>query len=309
MSSESTDELRNLVTETTNPASANIDCLSPIEIVRLMNAEDAIVAKAVAAEIPHIAAAIEQIAARLRQGGRLIYIGVGTSGRLGVLDASECPPTFNTPPEMVIGWIAGGTEALTHAVEAVEDDANAGRSAVEQLSITDRDAVVGISASGRTPYVLNAIAAANACGALTIGIACNRDAELARQVETMIAPVVGPEIIAGSTRLKAGTAQKMVLNMLSTGTMILLGRTFGNLMVDLQGTNAKLRRRAIRIVQVATELSEDEASSLIQAANGEAKTAIVAARAGIDPEAARQRLAAAGGSVRAALDGVAPCPH
>jgi N-acetylmuramic acid 6-phosphate etherase len=301
-------ELGELATEELNPASADIDCLSPLAIVQLMNAEDAKVARAVEAEVPRIAAAVEGIAARLRRGGRLIYLGAGTSGRLGVLDASECPPTFSTPPDLVVGWIAGGPRALTHAVEEVEDDAGAGRVDVERLGVGERDAVVGITASGRTPYVLGAIAAANERGALTVGLACNRDSALAELVAIMIAPVVGPEVIAGSTRLKAGTAQKMVLNMLSTGTMILLGKTYGNLMVDLRATNTKLRRRAIRIVQAATDLDERTAAALLQASGGEAKTAIVAARAGIAPPAARLRLDEAGGSVRAALGEAAPCP-
>jgi N-acetylmuramic acid 6-phosphate etherase len=308
MSPEPSDGLGKLATEQVNAASVNIDCLSPLEIVRLINDEDAKVARAVEAEVTRIAAAIEQIAARLRRGGRLVYVGAGSSGRLGVLDASECPPTFGTPPDLVVGWIAGGSEALTHAAEEVEDDDAAGRTDAERLEIGERDAMVGITASGRTPYVLGAVAEAKARGALTIGLACNRDSALAELVAIMIAPVVGPEVIAGSTRLKAGTAQKMVLNMLSTGTMILLGKTFGNLMVDVRATNWKLRQRAIQIVRAATDLEEVDAAALLQAAGGEAKTAIVAARAGIEPSIARDRLAAAGGSVRAALGESAPCP-
>jgi N-acetylmuramic acid 6-phosphate etherase len=245
----------------------------------------------------------------LRGGGRLIYIGAGTSGRLGVLDASECPPTFSTPPGLVVGWIAGGSGALTKAVEELEDDANVGRADAERLAISDKDAVVGITASGRTPFVLGAIAAANELGALTIGLSCNHNSALEQLVEIMITPVVGPEVIAGSTRLKAGTAQKMVLNMLSTGTMILLGKTFGNLMVDLRATNSKLRQRATGIVQEATGLGEFDAAALLEAAGDEAKTAIVAARSGTGPAVARARLAAAGGSVRAALGTAAPCPE
>ena len=309
MSSDSTEELHELATEKRNPASANIDCLSPLEIVRVMNAEDAGVATAVEAELPRIAAAVEQSAQRLRDGGRLIYIGAGTSGRLGVLDASECPPTFSTPPGLVIGWIAGGPAALIDAVEELEDDAGAGRADAGRLEITATDVVVGITASGRTPFVLGAIAEANDRGALTIGLACNQNSELERLVKIMIAPAVGPEVIAGSTRLKAGTAQKMVLNMLSTGTMILLGKTFGNLMVDLRATNSKLRQRATGIVREATGLAESEAAALLEAANGETKTAIVAAYGEGDPDVARARLAEAGGSVRAALGAAAPCPE
>jgi N-acetylmuramic acid 6-phosphate etherase len=277
--------------------------------VKVMNTEDAGIAKAVEAELPAIAAAIDQIANRLRGGGRLIYIGAGTSGRLGVLDASECPPTFSTPPGLVVGWIAGGSGALTKAVEELEDDANVGRADAERLAISDQDAVVGITASGRTPFVLGAIAAAYERGALTIGLSCNHNSALEQLVEIMITPVVGPEVIAGSTRLKAGTAQKMVLNMLSTGTMILLGKTFGNLMVDLRATNSKLRQRATGIVQEATGLGEFDAAALLEAAGDEAKTAIVAARSGTGPAVARARLAAAGGSVRAALGTAAPCPE
>jgi N-acetylmuramic acid 6-phosphate etherase len=309
MASEPTDALGELATERRNPGAANIDCLSSLEIVRLMNAEDATVARAVEAELPRVAAAIEGIAARLRRGGRLIYLGAGTSGRLGVLDASECPPTFGTPPDLVVGWIAGGPGALDQAAEGIEDDAGAGRRDADRLGIAEADAVVGITASGRTPYVLGAVAYANERGALTIGLACNRNAALAEHVATMIAPDVGPEVVAGSTRLKSGTAQKMVLNMLTTGTMILLGKTFGDLMVDLRASNTKLRRRAIRIVRAATGLDEAGATALLHATNGETKTAIVAARAGLDPAAAREWLAAAGGSVRAALGETAPCPE
>jgi N-acetylmuramic acid 6-phosphate etherase len=309
VSPESSAGLRSLTTEKVNPASEHVDCLSALEIVQLMNDEDARVAAAVRAESAQITAAVERIAERLRRGGRLIYIGAGTSGRLGVLDASECPPTFSTPPELVIGRIAGGPHALTHAVEEVEDDADAGRADVAELNVGPDDAVVGITASGRTPYVLGAVTAADERGALTIGLACSPGSKLAELVQVMIAPVVGPEVVAGSTRLKAGTAQKMVLNMLSTATMILLGKTFGNLMVDLRATNSKLRQRAIRIVAVATGLEESAAAELLLDAGGEAKTAIVAARAGIAPEVARARLESAGGSVRAALGEDAPCPR
>ena len=301
--------LAGLTTEAINPATADLDCLDPLELVRAINAEDARVAAAVERELPSIAAAIEQIAARLRRGGRLVYLGAGTSGRLGVLDAAECPPTFGTPPELVVGWIAGGPTALIQAVEEVEDSAETGRADAAALGVGPADAVVGIAASGRTPYVLGALAHANAAGALTIALTCNPETPLAALAAIAIAPVVGPEAIAGSTRLKAGTAQKMVLNMLSTGAMVLLGKTFGNLMVDVQATNAKLRRRAVAIVQSATGLDEASAAALLRAAGGHAKTAIVAARAGLDPAAARARLEAAGGSVRAALGEAAPCPR
>ena len=297
------DDLGTLETEKRNPATTAIDQMSALEIARLMNAEDATVAAAVQRELPQIARAIEGITARLRQGGRLVYIGAGTSGRLGVLDASECPPTFSTPPDLVVGWIAGGPEALTRSIEGAEDSAETGRADAARLGIATSDALVGIAASGRTPYVLGAVAYAKERGALTVGLACNADTPLSHMTDIMIAPVVGPEVIGGSTRLKAGTAQKMALNMLSTGTMILLGKTYGNLMVDVQPTNDKLRRRAVAIVREATGLREPAAVTLLHAADDEVKTAIVAALAGIDPVAARERLAVAGGVVRAALAG------
>jgi len=291
-----------LETEKINPASADIDRMSPLEMVQVMNAEDAKVAAAVQQELPQIARAIEAIAERMRRGGRLIYFGAGTSGRLGALDAAECPPTFNLPQEKVVGCIAGGEFALWQSVEDLEDSVEAGRADAAKVVVTGADAVVGIAASGRTPYVLGAVAYAKEQGALTIGLACNKQTPLEQEVEIMIAPVVGPEVISGSTRLKAGTAQKMVLNMLSTGTMILLGKTFGNLMVDVQTTNRKLRRRAITIVQQATDLDADAAEALLEASDGEVKTAILAGRTGLEPQLARERLAQHGDILRAALE-------
>jgi len=288
-------------TEARNPATAHIDTLPTLEMVRLMNAEDARVAPAVAAELRAVAQAIDAIAARMQEGGRLIYVGAGTSGRLGVLDASECPPTFSTPPEQVVGVIAGGAHALTHAVEGAEDDRQAGEDAMAALGVTARDSVVGIAASGRTPYVLGAMAEARRRGALVISLACAHPSSMAEAADIAIAPVTGPEVITGSTRLKAGTAQKMVLNMLSTGVMIRLGKTYGNLMVDVQPTNRKLQARARRIVAEACGVTDEEAEALMQAAGGDVKVAIVARLAGITPEAARARLAAAGGAVRRAL--------
>jgi len=267
-----------------------------------MNAEDAKVAAAVKGELAQIAGAIEEIARRLRRGGRLIYMGAGTSGRLGALDASECPPTFNLPPDKVIGWVAGGPIALTQASEDAEDSAEAGKADAAQFSISEADTVVVITASGRTPYVLGAITHAKGQGALTIGIACNTGTPLEQEVDIMIAPVVGPEVISGSTRLKAGTAQKMVLNMLSTGTMILLGKTFGNLMVDVQTTNHKLHQRALKIVQLATGLDKEKAETLLQASGGEVKTAIVVGRTNIEPELARKQLSAHDNVLRKTLE-------
>jgi N-acetylmuramic acid 6-phosphate etherase len=295
-------DLSGLETERRNPASTRIDAMSALEIARVMNAEDATVAGAVGREVPQIGRAVEGIAARLRQGGRLISIGAGTSGRLAVLDASECPPTFSTPPEMVVGVIAGGPDALTRSIEGAEDSPERGRDDLIRLSVCADDTVVGIAASGRTPYVLGAVAYAKECGALTIGVTCNPATPLHDRCAITIAPVVGPEVIAGSTRLKAGTAQKMVLNMLSTGAMILLGKTYGNLMVDVQTTNTKLRKRAIAIVQEATGLAEASAAALLTQADNEVKTAIVAALGDIAPEVARQRLAASDGVVRMALE-------
>lgn len=295
-------DLSRLDTERRNPASAQIDAMSALEIARTMNAEDATVARAVAREVPQIARAIEGIAARLKQGGRLVYVGAGTSGRLGVLDASECPPTFSTPPGMVVGVIAGGPAALTRSIEGAEDDPVQGRADAERLGIGAVDTLVGIAASGRTPYVIGAVGYAKEQDALTIGLTCNAGTPLHDLCDITIAPVVGPEVIAGSTRLKAGTAQKMALNMLSTGAMILLGKTYGNLMVDVQTSNTKLRKRAVTIVQEATGLPESAAAALLSEANDEVKTAIVAALAGVSPNISRQRLAAANGVVRAALE-------
>ncbi|HEY5005253.1 MAG TPA: N-acetylmuramic acid 6-phosphate etherase [Ktedonobacteraceae bacterium] len=292
-----------LDTEKANPATGEIDRMSPLEIAQVINAEDEKVALAVKQVLPHIGKALEQIAARLRNGGRLIYSGAGTSGRLGALDASECPPTFNLTPDTVIACLAGGPQAFDRAYEDLEDSVEAGRADLERLGVTGLDVVVGITASGRTPYARGAIACARERGALTIGIVCNANTPLEQEVDIIIAPLVGPEVIAGSTRLKAGTAQKMVLNMLSTGTMILLGKTFGNLMVDVQATNYKLRQRALSIVRQATGLDMEAAENLLDAAGDDVKTAILTARAHISPEQARARLAAHGNVLRAALEG------
>jgi N-acetylmuramic acid 6-phosphate etherase len=299
-------QLQSLATEGRNPRTSAIDTLPTDEMVRLINDEDAGVAAAVRTEAGIMARAIDATVERLRRGGRLIYVGAGTSGRLGVLDASECPPTFNTPPGLVVGLIAGGDHALRHAVENAEDRPDLGASDLAGIDVGAADVVVGIAASGRTPYVLGAVAHARAAGALTIGLACTGDSKLSRQVELMIAPIVGPEVITGSTRLKAGTAQKLVLNTLSTGVMVRLGKTYGNLMVDLHASNSKLRRRAVGIVGAAVEVDETSAEALLAAAEGEVKTAIVAGRVGIEVDEARRRLDRAGGVIRAALDGHQP---
>ncbi len=290
-------------TETRNAASATIDRLSPLQIVRLMNAEDQYVIDAVAREELAIARAIDVIAERFASGGRLIYVGAGTSGRLGVLDASECPPTFNTPPEMVVGLIAGGRHALTRAIEGAEDDAQAAVSELQALHVTDRDVVMGIATSGRTPYVLAAIEYACSIGAFTIGFACNQGSAVAKVAELMIAPIVGPEVITGSTRLKAGTATKLVLNMLTTGAMVRIGKTYGNLMVDLRATNDKLRDRAERIVADLTNLPQPQSAELLNHCGGEVKTAIVAALRDVSPDEARRLLSQCAGHLRATLHG------
>ncbi|GER88226.1 N-acetylmuramic acid 6-phosphate etherase 2 [Dictyobacter vulcani] len=294
-----------LATETINPATANIDRLSPLEIVQAINTEDAKVAQAVEQVLPAVSQAISAIASRMRQGGRLLYIGAGTSGRLGILDASECPPTFGTSPEQIVGLIAGGPIATANAVEDAEDNPAAGRAELEQVHLTASDIVVGIAASGRTPYVLGAIEYARTQHALTIAVVCNPDSPLEKLVDITIAPIVGPEALTGSTRLKAGTAQKMVLNMLSTGTMILLGKTYGNLMVDVVATNYKLEQRASKIVQSATGLDAERALALLQRCHGETKTAIVVGKTNLTPDEARTQLAAHNAILRTTLEAIA----
>lgn len=289
-------------TEGRNAASASVDSLSPQQIVELMNAEDRLVATAVATQSTQIAAAIAAVTERLQQGGRLIYVGAGTSGRLGVLDASECPPTFSVPRGMIIGLIAGGPQALTTAIEGAEDNREAGGTDLEALQITSRDAVMGIAASGRTPYVLGALELARKTGCLTLGLACSPASPMEDAVEIMIAPVTGPEILTGSTRLKAGTATKMVLNMITTGTMIRLGKTYGNLMVDLRASNEKLRDRAVRIVAEITGLARSDATQVLHSCDGEVKTAIIAARRRLSPDASRAALSKAAGQLRKALE-------
>jgi N-acetylmuramic acid 6-phosphate etherase len=297
-----------LQTEARNPASTNLDELTPLELVRLMNAEDASVPPAVATQAEAIARAVEAIADRLRRGGRLVYLGAGTSGRLGVLDAAECPPTFSSPPEQVLGLIAGGPTALTRAVEGAEDHPEFAELDLRAVNLSAADVLVGIATSGRTPYVQGGLGYARQVGAFTISLSCNPDSELLPLADLAITPVVGPEVLTGSTRLKAGTATKLVLNMLSTGTMVRLGKTYGNLMVDLKATNSKLRARTNRIVRQLTGLSEEAAGELLQRCGGELKTALVARLASVPPEGARARLDAVGGEVRLALGGAAPAP-
>lgn len=291
----------NLTTEARNPASTDLDALSALEIVRLINSEDARVAESVGRESAMIARAIDVIAERLGSGGRLIYFGAGTSGRLGVLDATECPPTFNSDPGQVIGLIAGGRDALVRAVEGAEDRPALAIEDLRGVKLAARDVVVGIATSGRTPYVIGGLEYARACGAYTISLSCNAGAEIVRLVDLAITPVVGPEVLSGSTRLKAGTATKMVLNMLTTGAMVRLGKTYGNLMVDLQPTNGKLVARARRIVGDATGLSLEAAQALLDCCDGEVKTAIVAGLTSTTPDQARELLRQAHGHAARAV--------
>ncbi len=293
--------LETLLTEQVNPGSRDIDARPTLEVLQIMNDEDRKVAPAVSSEIPRIAQAVERIAESIRNGGRLFYVGAGSSGRLGVLDAAECPPTFHAAPELVQGIIAGGDAALARSTEATEDDPEAGRHDLAGRGFTARDALVGIAASGRTPYVLGAVGVARSLGALTVGISCTPDSELSRAVEIAITPLCGPEVIAGSTRMKAGTATKLVLNMISTAVMIRLGYVYGNLMVNVEPRNTKLEDRARRIVVELTSVSYQRASALLQEAGGNVKVAIVMAKVGADRAAAESKLAAAGGRIAEAL--------
>ncbi|RLS69762.1 MAG: N-acetylmuramic acid 6-phosphate etherase [Planctomycetota bacterium] len=292
-----------LTTEQNNPESVAIDQMDPIQIAMLMNREDLKVVAAVERVLPEIARAIEKVTERVQAGGRLIYIGAGTSGRLGVLDASECPPTFNTPPALVVGLIAGGHRALTNAIEGAEDNRQAGEEDLRGVELDAKDVVCGIATSGRTPYVLGGLAYAQSLGAATLGVTCNEVSELTEVSDVLIAPVVGPEILSGSTRLKAGTATKMVLNMISTGTMIRIGKTYGNWMVDLRATNVKLKDRSIRIVSGITGLDRQRAESLLARCDGEVKTAIVSQALGVEKIEAQERLKAAAGRLRKAIQG------
>lgn len=287
--------------EQRNVLTKDLDTRSTLDLVELMHLEDKRAVAAVQPNLPVIAAAIDAIAARMKKGGRLIYVGAGTSGRLGVLDASECPPTFNTNPEQVIGVIAGGSKALTEAVEEAEDNPKDGEQAMQELAIDPHDSVVGIAASGRTPYVIGALEEARRRGALTVAVICNLPAPMAEIADHVLAPLVGPEVITGSTRLKAGTAQKLILNMISTGVMVRLGKTYGNLMVDVQQLNAKLQVRARRIVAQACDIDEEAAAMALRESDGDVKVAIVSALLGCSPDVAQQRLLQADGSIRLAI--------
>ncbi len=289
------------VTEAQNPNTTHIDELSTMALVQTINEEDKKVQSAVADVLPQLVQAVDAITARMRKGGRLIYFGAGTSGRLGILDASEILPTFGVSPDVVTGRIAGGYDALLHAVEGAEDNTDLGAEEMRRLNVGPNDSIVGIAASGNTPYVLGGLEAARQCGALTIGLACNPQGKIIDYAEIAILPVPGPEVISGSTRMKAGTAQKMVLNILSTAVMIRQGKVFGNLMVDVIPSNSKLIARQRKITAKACGISEDTATALLARCNGETKTAIVCHLANVTPENARARLAAADGFIRRAL--------
>lgn len=285
--------LSHLQTEQRNPASMHIDRMETLDMLRVINQEDHHVAEAVEKELPNIAKAVDLIYAQLKNGGRLIYCGAGTSGRLGVLDASECPPTYGVDPGMVIGLIAGGEKAVTSAAEGAEDRADWGADDLKQIDFCAKDILVGIAASGRTPYAIGAMDHARSLDAPVIAVVCCQDSEMSRHADVTIAPVTGPEVVTGSSRMKAGTAQKMVLNMLSTATMIKLGKVYGNLMVDLKPTNEKLVQRAIRIVSSATGADEQQARSALEASGMHCKTAIVMLLMNLTADEARKALDAA----------------
>ena len=294
-------KLEQLLTEQTNPASAAIDSLPTEAILSIINAEDRLIADAVAKEIPRIALAVDGIVASLQQGGRLFYIGSGTSGRLGVLDAAECAPTYNVAPDLVQGIIAGGENALSKATEASEDDPAQGERDLMAHGFAATDVLVGIAASGRTPYVLGAIRKASQLGALTIGISCTPRSELSAAVQIPIEPLPGPEVVTGSTRMKAGTATKLVLNMLSTAAMIRLGHVYGNLMMNVQPKNEKLVDRAARIIVQAANIEYSRALELLNE-TGSVKTSVVMAKRHLGKAEAERLLQLAGGRVRSALE-------
>ncbi|HEJ9693788.1 TPA: N-acetylmuramic acid 6-phosphate etherase [Proteus mirabilis] len=294
-------DLSNLVTESRNHHSEHIDTLSTLEMLKVINNEDKKVPFAVEATLPHIARLVDKVVTAFSQGGRLIYCGAGTSGRLGILDASECPPTYGIPHDMVIGLIAGGHKAILQAVENAEDNVQLGAEDLRQLNFNAKDVLVGIAASGRTPYVIGALEYARSLGAVTGAISCNPDSPIAQRADIAITPIVGPEVVTGSSRMKAGTAQKLVLNMITTGAMIKMGKVFGNLMVDVEATNAKLIERQIRIVMQATECDRATAEQALAQCQHHCKTAILMILAGVDAQQATQLLAQNKGFIRQAL--------
>ncbi|WP_318443025.1 N-acetylmuramic acid 6-phosphate etherase [Photobacterium leiognathi] len=294
-------DLTQLVTESRNTASQNIDMLSTVEMLQVINNEDKKVALAVEQVLPEIAQVVDATAIAFQQGGRLIYVGAGTSGRLGILDASECPPTYGSKPEQVIGLIAGGHQAILKAVENAEDNREMGAQDLIELNFTAKDVLVGIAASGRTPYVMGAMEYAKSQNAMVACISCNPQSPMAALADVAITPVVGAEVVTGSSRMKAGTAQKLVLNMLTTGAMIRVGKVYGNLMVDVEATNAKLVERQKNIVMQATECSREEAEQALTQCNGHCKTAIVMLLAGVDAQTAADLLAKNNGFTRQAI--------
>ncbi|WP_109398515.1 N-acetylmuramic acid 6-phosphate etherase [Proteus faecis] len=294
-------DLSNLVTESRNHNSENIDTLSTLDMLKVINNEDKKVPLAVEDVLPEIAQLIDKVAIAFSQGGRLIYCGAGTSGRLGILDASECPPTYGTPHEMVIGLIAGGHKAILQAVENAEDNQELGEQDLRQLKFNQKDVLVGIAASGRTPYVIGALNYAKSLGATTGAISCNPESPIAQIADIAITPIVGAEVITGSSRLKAGTAQKLILNMITTGAMIKIGKVFGNLMVDVEATNAKLVERQVRIVMQATECERAIAEQALSQCQRHCKTAILMILAGVDARQATQMLNQNKGFIRKAL--------
>ena len=294
--------LNNIVSEGRNTQSKDIDTLSTTGILTRINNEDATVANAVASQIDNIARVVDAATVSIKNNGRLIYIGAGTSGRLGILDAAECRPTFSVPDGVVVGVIAGGETAIQHAVEGAEDDTEAGKTDLQQLALNEKDTVVGISASGRTPYVSGALKYASSIGCTTGAIACSPNAAIFEPADIAICPVVGPEVLTGSTRMKSGTAQKLILNMISTATMVKLGKTYENLMVDVNATNDKLKARALRIVMQATDCDESTAEAALNASNNSAKTAILMVLTGASAEQATEQLAENSGFLRKALN-------
>ncbi|MDF1892915.1 N-acetylmuramic acid 6-phosphate etherase [Rahnella contaminans] len=294
-------DLGTLVSETRNPETMNLDEMSTLELVTCFNQQDRKVPEAIQKVLPEIAKAVDSAAASFKAGGRLIYLGAGTSGRLGVLDASECPPTFGVPHGMVVGLIAGGPGAMLKAVEGAEDSETLGVEDLKNLNLTDKDTVVGLAASGRTPYVIGALRYATDLGCATVAISCNPDSPIAREANIEISPVVGPEALTGSTRLKSGTAQKLVLNMISTGAMVKTGKVYQNLMVDVKATNVKLVDRACRIVVEATGASCADAEQALSQTGFDVKPAILMLLAGIDASEAKARLSHHNGFLRAAL--------
>ena len=294
-------QLNQLITEQRNPNSMQLDSLSAQELVALINREDQQVALAVEKCLPQIASAVEKIVAAFECGGRLVYVGAGTSGRLGVLDASECPPTYGVKPEMVVGLIAGGDHALRHPIEGAEDNVQQGQADLEEIDFSARDVLVGIAASGRTPYVLGALNYAKQLGATTVSIASNPNSKMAEVADIAIETVVGPEVLTGSSRMKSGTVQKLVLNMLTTASMVLIGKCYQNLMVDVQASNKKLKARALKIVMEATECDNEAAANVLAKANGQVKLAILMQLSGLDALEAQSLLDKSNGKLRQAL--------